>query len=142
MNKKYASVYANHLGKILSNYSIVGLSLMILVVLSSFLSALYFILAFIISFIVVVVTFGLIFVSNPEFISNLFGKSEDIERILKIFANAFPYLFGITVATSLVSLILLCLNKEKRSTSKIVFSSLVLALTLIFGIIFLLGGVK
>lgn len=142
MNKKYASIYTKHLGTILSNYSIIGFSFILLVIFGTFLSGLYTLLAFIFSFIIVVVTFGLIFVSNPELLSKLFSASDDFAFILKLCAKAFPYVFGITLASSIIALILLCINKEKRSVSRIVFASIITGLTLILGLIYLFGGLK
>lgn len=142
MNNKYGKIYASHLGTILSNYSILGSIFMLLVVLGSFLSGLYFLLAFVFAFVLVAITFGLIFVSNPEIITNLFKTGDNLTQILNICAKAFPYVFGITLGASIISLILLCLNKEKRSTKRIVFSSIILGLVLILGLIFFLGGVK
>lgn len=142
MNKKYAGIYTNHLRTILSNYSIIGLSFLIFVVFGTILTGVYYVIAFFIAFIIIVCTFGLIFLKNPEIISSLLGAGDNITLILEICSKAFPYVFGITLVSSVTSLILLCINKEKRSTSKIVFASIITGLSLIFGLIYLFGGLK
>lgn len=142
MNKKYAGIYTNYLRTILSNYSILGLSFLIFVVLGTVLTAVYYFIAFFIAFIIIVCTFGLIFLKSPETISSLFKAGDNMTLILEICSKAFPYVFGITLASSVTVLILLCTNKEKRSTSRIVFASIITGLTLIFGLIYLFGGLK
>lgn len=142
MNKKYAGIYINHLRTILANYSIIGLSFLIFVAFGTILASLYYFMAFLLAFIIIVCTLGLIFLKSPETISGLFGVGDNITLILEICSKAFPYVFGITLASSVTSLVLLCVNKEKRSTSRIVFASIIIGLTLIFGLIHLFGGLN
>ena len=140
MKKQYVNIYVSHLGKIMSNYSLLGVCLMLIILLATALSAFYYCLAFIIAFLAVIFTLGIVLYSNPEFIPSLFNAGDNMVAITTKACGAFPYLFGITFATSLVSLILLCTQKENKSVTRIVFSSIILALTVIFGLIFFLGG--
>lgn len=140
MKKKYNSLYQLHFGKIMFNYSVVGLVLMTLIWLGSMLSALYFVLAVFIAFFSIICTCGLVFLTSPGFISGLFNNGEKLITVITKMYIAFPYIFGITIGASVLSIIFLSIQKEKRSVVKIVVSSIILGLSLIVGLVFLLSG--
>lgn len=129
-----------HFGKIMFNYSAVGLILMALIWLGSMLSALYFVLAFFIAFFSIILTCGLVFLTMPGFVPGLFNNGEKLLSVIADLYKAFPYVFGITIFTSIMSIIFLSIQKEKRSKSKIIVASITLGLTLIVGLVFLISG--
>lgn len=129
-----------HFGKIMFNYSVVGLILMALIWLGSMLSALYFVLAFFIAFFSIILTCGLVFLTMPGFVPGLFNNGEKLLSVIADLYKAFPYVFGITIFTSIMSIIFLSIQKEKRSKSKIIVASITLGLTLIVGLVFLISG--
>lgn len=142
MNKEYSNIYLAHFTKILSNYSILGTVLMLLILLGTVFFALYYIFAFVASVLLIVCTLGLVFISNPKIFGDIFNASVGMEKLLRYSHSAFPYIFGITMVVSIISLILLCVQKENRSVPRIVFSSCIIAISLIVGLIYLLGGLN
>ena len=134
MKKTYANIYCGHLGKIMSNYSIVGVSIMLAILLGTLISA------FCIVFIVVILSIGMVFIASPNFIPNLLNSGDGIMTFITSCYVAYPYLFGITIATSVTSLVLLCLQKDKKPIGRIVLTSIIIAITLALGIVYFCGG--
>lgn len=135
MVKNYQSIYCNHFGKIMFNYTILGLSIMVVILLGTILSAMYFIISFFLGLLIIIASLGTIFVISPNYISNLLQGGESFIGFITSLYVAFPYIFGITCAASLVSLILECVQKNGRSKGRIITSSIIFALTLIVGIV-------
>lgn len=140
MNKKYASIYTAHFGKIASNMTILGLSLMIAILLGAILSMMFSVIMFFLSMLVVLATLGLIFIVRPHFIKDWFSSTDSTLVIAGECWKAFPYIWAVTLAMSIVSLVTLCLQKEERSTGRIVFSSIMIGLSVVLGIIYLVSG--
>lgn len=142
MNKTYSKIYSNHLRKILFNLSIFGVTLLCLILLGSVLSAVFYAIAVVIAFAVIVVSFGSIFVAYPEFISNLLNFGDTLPVVIQKAFGIFPYVFAVSMVLSIVSLVVICFDKQNRSVGKIVSASIVTGLCLILGLIFFIGGIK
>lgn len=142
MNKKYSNIYAAHFSKILFNYSILGIVLLFLIVLSPFAVVFYYAIAFVTAFTIIVVTFGTIFINRADLITSLISGGENIEKVLAVCRDAFPYLLGITICFSLFSLIYWSIQKEKKAVGRIVGSSIILALCVAAALVFYLGGLQ
>ncbi len=141
MNKSYATIYSNHFGKIMSNLSIFGVVLMAIILLGSVLAFSFYAFALFLAFALVIFSLGLVFAMSPNLIHDMISFNDSIPKITAVCFKAFPYIFGVTVMASILSLVFLCIEKHNRSTSRIVFASVVLGLTLILGLIFLVVGV-
>lgn len=140
MNKTYARIYSNHFGKIMSNLSIFGVVLMALILLSSVVFIFFYMFSLFLAFSIIVATFGTIFIAYPNFIQKMVGMNGSANVITLACYKAFPYIFGVTLATAIVSLVFLCIDKERRSVPRIVFSGVVIGLTIVIGLTYLLGG--
>ena len=140
MNKKYLNIYTLHFGKILSNYSILGICFMSLIMLSTVLTALYYVFSFVIVVSTIIFTVGTIFVIKPNFIGDMFAGGDTMVNITKALNKAFPYVLGFTLAFAITALVLLCVQKEKKSTAKIVVSSVIIGLAVVLSLVFFLGG--
>ena len=140
MNKKYASIYTAHFGKIASNMTILGLSLMIAILLGTILSMMFSVLMFFLAIAIIVATLGLIFLSKPNFLKNWLSNTDGTLAFAGECWKAFPYIWAVTLAMSIVSLVTLCLQKEERTTGRIVFSSIMIGLSVVLGIIYLVSG--
>lgn len=140
MNKTYSDMYLTRFGKIMSNYSIAGLCVMAAIIFSTIFTGLYYVLGIFFAFAVIIFTVGTIFITVPDFFSRVAGGGEALVMLSAKAFQIFPYALGVTFVTSIISLVLLCLQKEKRSVPRIVASSIILALTIIGGIVYLSGG--
>ena len=140
MNKTYSDMYLTRFGKIMSNYSIAGLCVMAAIIFSTIFSGLYYVLGIFFAFAVIIFTVGTIFITVPDFFSRVAGGGEALVTLSAKAFQIFPYALGVTFVTSIISLVLLCLQKEKRSVPRIVASSIILALTIIGGIVYFSGG--
>lgn len=140
MNKTYASIYSGHFGKIMSNLSIFGVALMAMILLSSVVYIFFFMFSLFLAFAIIVATFGTIFIAYPDFIQKMVNMNGSANAITLACYKAFPYIFGVTLITAIVSLVFLCIDKERRSVPRIVFSSVIIGLIIIIGLIYLLGG--
>lgn len=142
MNKKYTNIYMLHLGKILSNYTIVGTSLLLLVMFAALLPVAYYVLAFLIAVCSIVFTLGMVFLANPQFLQSLFGGGEVVAVVSQYSVKAAPYLMGITIAAAVASVVLLLCQKEEKSTGRVVGSIVCAVFAIIFGVVTMIGGGK
>ena len=140
MNKKYASIYTAHFGKIASNLTILGLSLMIAILLGTIISMMFSVLMFFLAIAIILATLGLIFLSKPHFLRDWFSNTDGTLAFAGECWKVFPYIWAVTLTMSIVSLVTLCLQKEERTTGRIVFSSVMIGLSVILGIIYLVSG--
>lgn len=123
------------LGKIFSNMSIV-LVLLCLCGIFSFVGTAIVIL---ICVYIIIITVGTIFIINPDFFS-LFTNVVEVTGEISIFFLENFYIFaGLTIATSILSLILLVLDRRTKHVARIVLSSVVLAVALICLIVIAVG---
>ncbi len=119
------------LGKIFSNMSILFLIISICG-LFSFVSVAFVCLT---GVVIIVITVGTIFIINPNF-GSLFMSAVDVSsKISTFFLENFYIFAGVTLATAVVSLVLLVLDRRTKHTARIVTSSIVIGiviLTIIF----------
>ena len=139
MKNNYANIYTAHFGKIASNLTIFGICLMIAILLGTILSMMFSVLMFFLSFILIISTLGLIILTNPGILKDWFSNSSMLAFAGECL-KAFPYIWGATFAMSIISLITLCAQKAERTTGRIVFSSIMVGLSIILGIIYLVSG--
>lgn len=126
------------LGKIFSNISIVSLILCLCGVLSFV--ALAFI--FIIAICVIILTLGTIFVIVPNFFDIVTSSATISAEIASFFLENFYIFTSITILCAIISLILLLLDKTNKHTARIVISSIVIAIAVLFIVVALTGVIK
>jgi len=124
LKKEVLQLYSLHAGKIFSNLSIFFCILSVLFLLSPFLVAFYYLFLIMI----VVITFGLIFVSVPNF-GSYFVSSEQTSDIINKLIEFTPISVGICIGLAALSIVFLLLSR-KKSTGRIVFSSIILAIAI------------
>ena len=108
--------------------------------LSTVLTALYYVFSFVIVVSTIIFTVGTIFVIKPNFIGDMFAGGDTMVNITKALNKAFPYVLGFTLAFAITALVLLCVQKEKKSTARIVVSSVIIGLAVVLSLVFFLGG--
>ncbi len=139
----YSNVYYEHLTKIMFNYQIFSVCFMFLALIGSYLSIVAYAFSFLLVFAIIVFTVGLIFVAHPSFLQDWFGGGSYLMTFAEKVVAIFPYFFYVSLGLGIISLVLICLQKNKVSKSRIVTSSVLLGLTVILGIIGIcLGGVR
>lgn len=142
--KELANIYLSHFGVIFSNISIVGLIVGCMAALSSIMVVFCSALTVLILVMGIMVSLGTVFVIIPNYCS-LFGRATKVLEwfpVAKLF-NAALYIIPISMALSVVSIVMLAFDKQKKHIGRIVFSSIVLGLLLIVFIALLVkGGVQ
>ena len=141
MKGKYANVYALRGGTILSKYSIISTVIMLFIALGTIFSAFYYMVAFVIAVCAIVFTFGLIFLTNPDFIKNMFSGGDALMNFAISCQKALSYLWAISAVCAVTSVVLLFVQKEKRSTARIVFTIISGVIAMIIGFVIVVGGV-
>lgn len=134
-----AKTYCGHFGKIFSNLSIFLLVLSGLSMVSVLLPLAYYAIAFVIMIAVIVFTLGFIFLEKPDFIQNLFVGQDIFLKIVEISHVVLPYTIVASLATALVSIILLALDKTQNHSGRIITSSIMLGLAAAFVVIVFAG---
>lgn len=120
------------LGKIFSNMSILFLIISICG-LFSFVSVAFVCLT---GVVIIIITVGTIFIINPNF-GSLFMSAIDISNKISMFFLENFYIFaGITLATAIISLVILVLDRRTKHTARIVTSSIVIGIAVILTIMF------
>lgn len=143
MKVNYRNIYVSHLGNILFNYSILGVSLLALVLMSSVVSLGFYLITFTLGMLLILVTLGTIFMMNADLVRWLIvDNSAIMADVVKICYKAFPYALAITLATSVASLIIQCCHKPSRSTARLVLSIVGTVLAVVFGIIYFVMGLN
>ena len=141
MKIKYNNIYVSHLGNICSNYSILGVVLMGLVLLSSVLSFMFYFFTFALGVLLVVFTVGIIFAIDKDLVHWLFVDSVSVmTKVVSICYKLFPYVLAVTLVMSVASLIILCCQKHTKSTTRKVVAIVGIVLSVVFGIIYLSMG--
>ena len=115
------------LGKIFSNISILALLLCISGILSFVATA--FIL--LIGLVVIILSIGTIFAFVPNYFDILMSTSEVSVKISAFFLENFYIFASIAIVGSVLSLILLLLDKRNKHIARIVISSVVIAVVII-----------
>lgn len=125
----------SHLGKILSNFAILGVALCLLSVAYFLLVAFYYIcLAMLL-----LCTLGLILVYIPNYM-DLFSSADAINAFVSNFTvNYLPIIAPVTLVVSVLSILLLALSRQ-RNIVRIGFTATCLLAAVVFTVIFTLMG--
>jgi hypothetical protein len=137
--KKIANMQLNHLGIILSNISLAGLIFVLGIVSFYIFYAVFTAIVTLILIIPVLVTFGLILFSKPDYFAWLDTGSGVVDFVSKILP-AIPYVAGVTAVLAVLSIVCLSMYKGQKSVWRIVVSSIVVVLSIAV-MICILGGV-
>lgn len=130
--KRIANMQLNHLGVILSNLSLFGLVLMLLVVSAVLIYGFLVLLAII----PVLFTFGLIVIGRPNYFDWL-SDTSFLHRFIETAFSYLPLLAGVTLGLSVASVVCLSFYKGQKSWWRIVLSGIlvVVALLIVTGVI-------
>ena len=125
------------LGIIFSNISIFSLILCYFGILS-FISTAFILL---VGLVIIVLTIGTIFIIVPDYF-NIFMSVTDISaKVSAFFLDNFYLFISITILSSILSLILILLNKQTRYIGRIIFSVIIVIIAMFTIIIIALGVV-
>ncbi len=123
------------LGKIFSNISILSLILCFCGVISF--AATAFIL--LIGLTIILLSIGTIFIVVPNYFEIIMSASQISAKISAFFLENFYIFVSVAIVGSILSLVLLLLDKRTKHTARIVVSSIVIAVAIITIIVFALG---
>lgn len=137
MNKNsIAAIRCSHLGKILSNFSILGAVLCI----ATFASALLYVVYFVILIAIMLITLFTV-LANPEFVELL--QMESAGQILQgLYGMVLPIAAPATLAVSVLSVILLAVSRPRENIPRLVISSLGVIIGLVFTAVTLSGVIQ
>ena len=135
-------MYSGHLGKILSNISIVAVFLSILGLFTIFLPIYYFLFAFIILIVASVFTFGLIYLAYPNFINDLFGFNDKLAVVLEFVMKALPIVAGISLVAAALSIIFLALDRTQNHSVRLTTSISLLVVSILAVVLLIVGVVS
>lgn len=124
---KILRMETGRLGVILSNYSILGM----LVIISSVLAMVMYGLSAIFWLILLIGTFGAILAIYPNYMQ-FFSKDNVYARFVEFVTPALPYIYWITLGTAIASIILMSFSYGKKPTAHIVLSSIIAGLCILF----------
>ena len=125
------------LGIIFSNISIFSLILCYFGILS-FISTAFILL---VGLVIIVLTIGTIFIIVPDYF-NIFMSVTDISaKVSAFFLDNFYLFISITILPSILSLILILLNKQTRYIGRIIFSVIIVIIAMFTIIIIAMGVV-
>ena len=125
------------LGIIFSNISIFSLILCYFGILS-FISTAFILL---VGLVIIVLTIGTIFIIVPDYF-NIFMSVTDISaKVSAFFLDNFYLFISITILSSILSLILILLNKQTRYIGRIIFSVIIVIIAMFTIIIIAMGVV-
>lgn len=128
-----------HIGKILSNISIVAMLFVLISFLSITVSAPALICYYVLLCFSVVLSFGTVLLTDT--FANLWtGGVNAISKFSEILQVIWPYALAITAICAISSLICLCFEKYNKSKGRIAFSITIIAITIIMLILFVIGG--
>ncbi len=123
------------MGKIFSNMSIICLVLCFVGVVSFISTAIILL----IGLTLILVTIGTIFVLVPNYWDKLTSASRISAEISSFFLEHASLFITLTIILSIISLILLLVDRRERPVARIVISSIVVVLAIIVAIIIALG---
>ena len=126
------------LGKILFNWSILFLILCIIGALSAVGTAM----TFVIGVIPIICTLGLIFIIVPGYWDALMNTTGFFAKVTDWFGHNYPIFVGLALGLSIVSLILLKLDRTDSHLFQTVFSSIVIAIALLIVILIWANAAK
>ena len=136
--KELANMHVVHVGKILSNVSIVATALTLLLTLLPFIHVGYILLIVFVCGAIVLFTLGLVFLEENNIVSKLWGTISNTDVLTEIAMTGIPICFGVAMGTAVVSLILLLCGKEKCSW-RIALNIVGIVVPLICFVIMMLG---
>lgn len=130
-----SAMRVSHMGKIFSNFALLGAIVCLASIAYFLLIAFYYILLIC----VLLCTLFIILVYYPNFM-DLFTNAEAINNFMAEFTVKYlPVIAPVTVAVSTAAIALLVLSKQKN-TDRIVMASICLIIGLVFTVIFTFGG--
>ncbi len=135
-SKEFARMRLVHLGKIISNLAIAGLTFCIVNAASQLFIA-YFV---VLGVMFMIATLGLVFAFVPNYWQIITSPLSLYENFFSKIVPYVPYVLGISIALSVVSIVLLSFDKYQKHTARIVFSAIVVLLSILVVTIFLTGG--
>ena len=134
----YFKSFLTRLGKIFSNISIFSLILC----LCGFLSFVSIIFIFLIGAIAIIFTLGFIFMIAPNFMDSLGNAIKISASLSQFFLNNLYIFASITIICSIISLILLLVDKRQKHTARVILSILVIAVATLIIVVFALGVIS
>ena len=156
INQRFATenqklLLLRHIGKAFGNMSIVFLSFVLLIISGQFILGigtifLGFFLAMIL-FVLSVVTLGIIYIGGGMgkwwgYVSKLFEGGTDIINFLSKLYVSFPFVLGVGLLFSIISIITTSKSGVYKSKGRIVFSSIICGISAILLIILVAGGLS
>lgn len=108
-----------HFGKILFNFEILTLAVMLACVMTFIFPAIYYILLFSIS----VITLFSVYAWYPEF-SSLWAGGETLVEVATYFAQSWQYTVPILLILSVCSILCLCFDRSQKHLARIILSIL------------------
>lgn len=136
--KSLSAMYLVHLGLIFSNLAIVC----VIIGFISFVSILLQIAVFIVLLLGLLCTLGLILVYVPNYMQLFQSSTEFLASVTEIVVKIAPYILIVGIACSVISIILLALDKYNSHMGRIVFSAIILVVTIIVLICLFAGVIK
>lgn len=133
-------MYFNHLGIIFSNLSIFGLVCAVAAFFAGFFSLLITLLWLALWVMLLFATLGLVFLAIPNYLSYLTKMSDVMARLpYNTFINIVKYCLPIAIVLGILSIICLCLDKNKTHKGRIIFQSVAIGLLVVAFIVLILG---
>lgn len=135
----FSAMRVSHLGKILSNFAILGAVICLASVAYFLLIAIYYVLLIA----VLLGTLFLILIYSPEFME-LFSSTETLNAFVADFSSKYiPIIAPVTIAVAALAIAALALSKQKN-TSRIVVAVICLVIATVYTVIysFMGGGSK
>lgn len=114
-------------GVLFSNLSIVCLVFCVLALFTVILLPIIWLLGFML----IIVTVGFIFAIFPDYWSKLEGLTNTMNTLGEILLKIGPYVAGAGIAMSILAIVLLALDKNKKNTGKIVSTVIVCVLLVV-----------
>ncbi len=120
--KYLLSFYNTRLGTILSNLSFVCLFL----TLASLASFIVSFIVWIVGFFAIIFSIGTIFAIVPNYWDTMMKSAELMGKVGEVIFKLWPVVGGLGIAFSIISIVLLACDKNKKHTARITISSIVL----------------
>lgn len=140
---EFAKIYVEHFGLIFSNLSIFSFILALSTVFIGVFTAVFTAFWLMFWFVLVILTFGIIFLMVPNYMSFLTKPTEILalfspETFMQILKYALPAM----IVVNILAIVFLSLDKHKKHKGRIIFSSIALPLLIISFIVILIGVIK
>lgn len=120
-NEKQKLNVMSQLGICFFNLALTAIILAACSVLSPFITLFYYLVLLCVIVVIVILTLGLIFVSAPKLIPNLWkllvNGGEFLGKVSQYLIDALPYILGVCCALSLIAMVLFLINRKKQKHS-------------------------